>query len=263
MFPGSGDLDYYMDNNTNDLSSFLYKYNPANPVEYPTYNNLLPSNFSTAAANTCPVMQTRGPQPPLPLSAYAVIGSDFKIQSTAIVPADDDGTAGRPASTQASVLTPEQQTNLDNMSAIQQELTANHDNWSAISTAQKQQVLDVAYNEPMYGGSVARMLLTHYEGMRFDPIVLYPKNKKTAPKLVQSEANNIYPNPTTGHVSVNWQGSNSATFILYNIKGENIYHKAIKAGATDLDLTRVSAGTYIATIQVNGKQVYQQKLVKE
>ncbi len=72
----------------------------------------------------------------------------------------------------------------------------------------------------------------------------------------------VYPNPSTGFVSVKTYSLAGATLTTLDMSGRVVMAKIINSEVTSLDLSRFNPGVYFVKIVSNGK-VYQQKLVKK
>jgi hypothetical protein len=245
--------NYFLDANTNDTSQFLYKYNSSTSYENPVYRT--PFNAVTTNANTCPVVNTRPPQSPLPMLLPKGGG---RILSTMRRPP-----SGKPGGNQAPISkeTLDQMSNMDAARYVEDQLAKNNYDWSALPYFQKKCIYDVAQNEPGYPGSIARGLLSRYEGKEYDPVLLAPKSRLKPKESLITETGKIYPNPTDSRVTIIWAGD-KAIFTLTDVLGKTILQQWIKEGNTEIDLSGVAPGAYFAAIKRGGKILYQQKLVK-
>lgn len=78
----------------------------------------------------------------------------------------------------------------------------------------------------------------------------------------------VYPNPTSGLISVNLININSvkALFSVYDITGKQVYssESSIKEKdlVTEINLERLPSGTYVLLVQLDNKE-YSQKIVKQ
>jgi hypothetical protein len=233
----------------NNTSLFTYKYNGAIANEKPVYRNF-PTAVVTNIANTCPVRKKRNPQPSIlfdaPDSGKLII-MDASAPPPSKRPANDDASA--PDQQGSSVLQP-----------VQIWLAQNKNNWAGMPQDQKNLVYQTE-KDPMFDGAAARSLLARYEGKKYDPIVLIPK---IGIQSITNEDNGkkIYPNPTTGNITVTWMDGDALLNIV-NVSGETVLQKNIKSGITNVDLSKLTNGVYLAEILLNGKVAYQQKIVKQ
>lgn len=77
---------------------------------------------------------------------------------------------------------------------------------------------------------------------------------------------NIYPNPATDRININWQiGRNTEGCHLYlsNTQGQRILHTYIEAGKDDfvLDVPNIASGMYFLSLDMVGKGVVTQKVI--
>ena len=70
--------------------------------------------------------------------------------------------------------------------------------------------------------------------------------------------NNIYPNPTTGIVTI--EGTKDAQVVVYNMVGEVVYDNKNASENTTIDLSAFSAGNYIVKI-ISDNNVSTQKII--
>lgn len=254
--------DVFLETGTNDPSLFLYKYDAANATyENPIYST--PFTIQTANTNTCPAHNTRSTQNTLPLWYIGAKGQTPRFNATFSREERDKQEGARPAKDEVSGLTPEQAENLSNMRSVQNWLAQNKFNWAALPQSQKQLVYDAEQNDAMYAGSIARGLLSRYEGKHYDPIVLFPpKPEGGIAKTNVTSKDKIYPNPTSeGKVWLDWQGGD-AVLQISDLSGKTVWSSKVNSGVVSLDIHKLISGTYLAQIQQNGKVVYTQKLVK-
>lgn len=155
--------------------------------------------------------------------------------------------------------------NLKDLFTVRQWLYLNEGNWREIPGDLKDMVYTNEKNDPMFAGAMARAILAQYEGATYDPYYVIPPMpvKQQTSKMIKGLSDSkIYPNPTTGYATIAWEGSD-AILVLSNTNGQKVYQTNIKSGKNELDLSPLASGTYIAQLIVNGKQVYQQNLVKK
>lgn len=73
----------------------------------------------------------------------------------------------------------------------------------------------------------------------------------------------LYPNPVTTEVNISFpKGYTEATFAMYNVLGEQVNKTRISSQNNQVDVSYLSAGVYIATIQT-GKEKTSFKLIKK
>lgn len=155
--------------------------------------------------------------------------------------------------------------NLQDLFTVRQWLYLNEGNWREIPGDLKEMVYANEKNDPMFAGAMARAILAQYEGATYDPYYVIPPMpvKQQTSKMIKGLSDSkIYPNPTTGYASITWEGDD-AVLVLNNTNGQKVYQTNIKSGKSEIDLSHLASGTYIAQVIVNGKQVYQQHLVKK
>jgi type IX secretion system substrate protein len=75
---------------------------------------------------------------------------------------------------------------------------------------------------------------------------------------------NVYPNPATGEVYIDFPQSGNTSIAVYNTLGEKVYDAAIEVNSGTpfkIDLSNQSRGVYFIRIQTNENQIYSEKLV--
>ncbi|WP_288878907.1 T9SS type A sorting domain-containing protein [Pedobacter panaciterrae] len=155
----------------------------------------------------------------------------------------------------------EQTSSLATIFATVQWLKQNNNDWTNMSDDLKATVYNAERSDPMYAGAIARSLLVEYEGRVYDPIFMTPEEKPQMNSVTTILNNKIYPSPAAKQLFVNWTGEN-ATLMLTDIIGKVALRKEIKDGVTEIPIHKLMPGIYSAQILVNGKTVYQQKVVK-
>ena len=89
-------------------------------------------------------------------------------------------------------------------------------------------------------------------------------NSLTAPSFDKKEIVNVYPNPASGTVQVQYDlGVSNATIDLYDITGRLLNQKALTdaQGTTVFDINNYTAGMYIVVIRNENHILFQQKLI--
>ncbi|WP_118974095.1 T9SS type A sorting domain-containing protein [Taibaiella koreensis] len=162
----------------------------------------------------------------------------------------------------------EEQEQLDRLVAmyeIKQWLYLHADDWAGLSAGSKTAVYDYAESDPLYAGATARSLLAAYEDKIYDPEFrtlpeeLLPMRKEVP---LSADQEKIYPNPAKDRLFVDWTGSN-ATLMLIDVRGTIILQTPLKGYPIDITISSLPPGIYAAQILVEGKIVYQQKVVKQ
>ncbi|MFT4061358.1 MAG: T9SS type A sorting domain-containing protein, partial [Edaphocola sp.] len=165
-------------------------------------------------------------------------------------------------------LAPEEQTylsNLADMFAVRQWLYQNEGNWDSIPQTFKDMVYQHEQEDPMFAGAMARALRAQYEDASYEPFYIVPENDSVETQSISMNlpaTNKISPNPTTGHTRISWTGG-SATLMLHNINGAKVWQQNIENGITDVNINRLAPGTYMAIVEIQGKKIYQQKIIKQ
>ncbi len=59
---------------------------------------------------------------------------------------------------------------------------------------------------------------------------------------------NIFPNPATNFLTLNWQGTSPATAVIFNSNGAPVFQKNIRRGNNRLEVTGLPAGIYWASM---------------
>lgn len=73
---------------------------------------------------------------------------------------------------------------------------------------------------------------------------------------------NVYPNPSTGNITVSMTGTDKASFEVYDVLGQQLYNHAITSGMNTLNLDTKANGMYLYRIMTeNGSLIGQGKLV--
>ncbi|PVW13498.1 serine protease [Marixanthomonas spongiae] len=73
----------------------------------------------------------------------------------------------------------------------------------------------------------------------------------------------LYPNPVTTDVNISFpKGYAEATFTMYNILGEQVKRARISANNNQVDVSQLTAGVYIATVETGNKKT-SFKLIKQ
>lgn len=239
---------YYLESGTNNMSAFTYKYDPLTPSEQPQYTNIV-NLLNTGTANVCPQNITRDPQPTI---------AAFPAKEGRPVPTwSRDG--GRAQQRPVSDLSDADIQAISDMEHIQRWLGAHRNNWKAMPPDMKQQVYHAELNEQGMSGSMARMLLHYYEGRKYEPVLLLPVAQASLSLPVAGIKTSVYPNPVHDKVTVAWEGGTALLHII-DAQGKVCLSQTIEKGRTVLNVSRLTAGTYILQIRDAGNRLYSQKL---
>jgi len=71
---------------------------------------------------------------------------------------------------------------------------------------------------------------------------------------------NVYPNPTSGHVNVNFEGKGNIT--IYNMLGQTVYHVENVENQKDIPLNNMATGVYFVTVRSGNAMATQKLIVK-
>jgi hypothetical protein len=87
----------------------------------------------------------------------------------------------------------------------------------------------------------------------------------TGARLDASKTVNVYPNPSNGTFYIDLKGSEKASMLIYDIKGQLISKETIKSGKTDISTNEsLKSGTYfVKVIDSNDAEVFTKTLVIE
>ncbi|MNU28411.1 hypothetical protein D3C71_168450 [compost metagenome] len=143
-------------------------------------------------------------------------------------------------------------------------LNQNAANWAKLPAGLKHLVYEYEKTDPMQAGAIARSLLAQYEGHHYEPEYIIPEPVIIAQnnKIQANDLSRIYPNPTSGMLYINAEHRNS-TLTITDITGKEVSHYTLADNITSIDISKLPAGVYNATIQTAEKVTYQQKIVKE
>ena len=78
--------------------------------------------------------------------------------------------------------------------------------------------------------------------------------------IPQDKAQLIYPSPATHELHIQHQAKGTLT--LYDISGRSVAHYELKDAKSNIDISQLSPGIYMAVLQEEGKAKYYQKIVK-
>lgn len=163
-----------------------------------------------------------------------------------------------------SVEESQQVANMADMYQVMQWLQQNNGDWAGLSPAMKDLVYGYEQGDDMFAGAIARSLLAQYEGRSYDPIYIAPE-ELTMPinaKVNLNIATNIYPNPATDHLLVNYTGDN-AVLSLTDMTGKEVLRQSLNSNRTTINIGKLPAGMYYAAIWSGATIQYQQKIVKK
>jgi len=96
------------------------------------------------------------------------------------------------------------------------------------------------------------------------PTKISGKVQEVTTEIVSTSSSKIkiYPNPASDHITIETsQDLTNGLIAVYNIKGQKIIEKSIKAGDVDLDTHNLAKGIYIMKISSNNQQIEEKKLI--
>jgi M6 family metalloprotease-like protein len=73
---------------------------------------------------------------------------------------------------------------------------------------------------------------------------------------------NIYPNPSSGELTINLQQEQPSTAHLYDLTGKQVFEAKLNDLSTTINISNLAAGTYILKV-VSGTETYHSKLLKQ
>jgi hypothetical protein len=101
--------------------------------------------------------------------------------------------------------------------------------------------------------------------MRIAPVQINPCNTTTgiAVNRVNSNAVNIFPNPTNGVFTITSERLKIEDLVIYNIKGQKIFSLLPSANKASVDLSNKPKGVYFYRVQNGGKIINTGKIIVE
>lgn len=164
-------------------------------------------------------------------------------------------------------LSDEEQTEIKHIAELYQTLKWLHENsndWAKMPAQLKRPVYEYEQTDPMQAGAIARALLAQYEGRRYEPEYLAPQSTRALTvSQAASKQDIIYPNPTTGQLFVPYDNEKGSLLVLTDISGKEVLRFELKDPLNRIDISKLAAGVYSATIRTKDKISYQQKIVKQ
>lgn len=110
------------------------------------------------------------------------------------------------------------------------------------------------------------LFLAQYEGKTYDPEFINPEPSNAPMTYALTSAGNkncnVYPNPATSEVYVNWE-TPGASFEIRDVSGRTVFQCLLTGGITRVPINKLQAGLYVTLIKENGKTTYQQNIIKK
>ena len=74
---------------------------------------------------------------------------------------------------------------------------------------------------------------------------------------------NVFPNPASNFVNVEYRGEKDGNFQLFNVVGQTVFSQTLNAGEqkTSIDVSSFNSGVYFYTLQIDGKVQETKKLI--
>ncbi len=166
--------------------------------------------------------------------------------------------------TGASLSTDEQNRlgNIISMYGVIQDLYLVDNNWDSLAPAQRAEAAAYADQDMFDAGTMARALFAQYENALYDPVWKAPQGYQQRPgeETDTDYGNLIYPSPAGNTLFV--RNNSGRTMALYDLSGRLIARYELTGDITQINISRLSPGVYIACIDEHGHRVYRQKIVK-
>lgn len=73
---------------------------------------------------------------------------------------------------------------------------------------------------------------------------------------------NVYPNPSNGIFTINWEGSQNAEYRIIDVNGKTISNGVLPSATTQIDISSFTNGTYILQVISGGKNIAEKTILK-
>ena len=97
------------------------------------------------------------------------------------------------------------------------------------------------------------------------PTKIIGKTQEVTTEIISTSSTSdikIYPNPASDHITIETaQDLTNGLITVYNIKGQKLIERSIKAGDMELDTHNLAIGIYIMKISSNNQQIEEKKLI--